>query len=946
MRLRDNVTFSDVGRLRIQGALGSARQVPQREDIPVRKVGILLVHGIGNQKRGKTLTQNGEPLFSYLKEWLNNHSGDAELESVVLRIEPGRRTPAHAVIRLWQKLPVEEARPAAPLEVGPVQGANASVEASPTAPTDAGPAQGAIQRTEATPDAPAEAGTVQGAAPSDEASPAAPPEAGAVQGVVAREEATPVAPAEDGPAQGAKERDETTWLLAESTWADVFEQPSFGSVATWSLRVVPLFLLTQFVDQLSDDLTNTRITRAALSFSYLVLTFPLALLIQLLVLLLVPLSLLPPLRPVVGPIQRWISAVIGDTFVLLTSRFQFQSMVSTVRQDLDWLVRRCDVIAVLGHSQGAAVAHEAVRQAQEPKVERFITFGSAVARLKALRQVTEHARPMLTASSLVTFSASVLTGLYLWSLFGSGPSLLQLVFGFWGLGTALALANYLMPFSLKQINEKCHETQQFGLAEHTKWEDYYATADPVPNGQMLYARDYTQSSLEVYNGANLFTDHTTYWKNKDQFGSALLHSLMTLTGGAFEAYGVPVNAALQAGRERAIRTRYRVLARIVAVVVLSVAVFQHPKLWSGVSVPEALQLPFGWLAGFVNWILLLVGDALGLVGSKLKLTPADLPMPQIHRPVTVLSWPLACMCLVLLWFILSGTLLRWWEQGETARRFRSEWRGGINKAKLGLWVGFSLLGLAWFGFWVWWLVLSPSDLFAQLGAKLEPLKKSTGNGNVVWVIAVYFLIRNFVDAWKDQRDLRERLRKEDRFVEIGATTFGARNPDYRSNLPDLPGLNLFPPLPEPEKSNFKIFVEILRDTKKNLAKRFGGKRDFSPVLAAWFAVVLAVLSLGVIVFNFHIRGGVVQAAFGLVALALGVRAWVYGTGLRTRLAAAIGMTGGVVVMPWAAAATAGFGSVAGIGLLVAGLVSVVCAVGAAELLRQGWSTINNPPGVH
>ncbi|HZM88245.1 MAG TPA: hypothetical protein VFF31_17095, partial [Blastocatellia bacterium] len=217
---------------------------------------------------------------------------------------------------------------------------------------------------------------------------------------------------------------------------------------------------------------------------------------------------------------------------------------------------------------------------------------------------------------------------------------------------------------------------------------------------------------------------------------------------------------------------------------------------------------------------------------------------------------------------------------------------------------------------------------------------------VVWVIAVYFLIRNFVDAWKDQRDLRERLRKEDRFVEIGATTFGARNPDYRSNLPDLPGLNLFQPLPEPEKSNFKIFVEILRDTKKNLAKRFGGKRDFSPVLAAWFAVVLAVLSLGVIVFNFHIRGGVVQAAFGLVALALGVRAWVYGTGLRTRLAAAIGMTGGVVVMPWAAAATAGFGSVAGIGLLVAGLVSVVCAVGAAELLRQGWSTINNPPGVH
>jgi len=855
----------------------AAKPAP-REETPVRHLGVLLVHGIGNQKRGKTLTQFGEPLFLFLESWLTNHSGGAELERVSLRDEPGRRrTPAHAVVRLWHKgAAQDEADDAAP--VGPD---NAAQEGPDNAAQD-------------------EVGS---------------------------------------PPAGPRPPDETRWLLAESTWADVFEQPSFGTVATWSLRVVPLFILTQFVDQLSDDLRNGRLVRAALSFSYLVLTFPLALLIQLIVLLLLPLSLLPPLRPVVSPIQRWISAVIGDTYVLMTSRFQFQSMVSTVRDDLAWLADRCDVVAVLAHSQGAAVAHEAVRQAHEPKVERLITFGSAVSRLKALRFVMEHAPDMLTASMLVTISASALTGLFLWSLLSGSGSLLQLVFGFWGLGTALAISAYLMPFSLKQINERCHANQEFGLDSWTKWEDYYATSDPVPNGKMLSDdSQYTSKSVEVHNRANLFTDHSGYWKNKDEFGSNVLHALMTLTGGPFETNGVPPRVSTGAGDDRALRTRHRVLARGAAVLALSVAVFQHPKLKDGVRVPEPLQLPLGWLASFVNWLLVLAGDALGLVGSKLKLTSADLTLPHIQRPVDLLSWPVACVFLVLVWMLLSGSILSWWEKSETEGRFRENKPRSAGKPLIASWASVSVLGLAWLSFWVWWLVLSPADMWAQIGARFEPLVKSTGGGSVVWVLIGYQFIESIKKAFESQREITEQVMKRSSIQELldaenrPGSVFG-KIPRY--NLPGMPGYVALPPQ---ERSSF---LSIFGDEIKDLSKRLSGTRDFSPGVAAGIAVLLALGSLAIVVFNFHIRGAVVQAALGLVALAFGVLGWVRGTGRATRVAAAVGMVGGVVVMPWAEAINAGVGSVTGVGLLTAGLVCGACAVGAAECLRRAWAAIEH-----
>ena len=50
-----------------------------------------------------------------------------------------------------------------------------------------------------------------------------------------------------------------------------------------------------------------------------------------------------------------------------------------------------------------------------------------------------------------------------------------------------------------------------------EWHDYYASEDPVSNGPMFDQDPGFLTSHEVYNRAALWSDHTTYWLNRDEF---------------------------------------------------------------------------------------------------------------------------------------------------------------------------------------------------------------------------------------------------------------------------------------------------------------------------------------------------------------------------------------------------------------------------------------------
>jgi hypothetical protein len=56
------------------------------------------------------------------------------------------------------------------------------------------------------------------------------------------------------------------------------------------------------------------------------------------------------------------------------------------------------------------------------------------------------------------------------------------------------------------------------------WVDFYASADPVPNGETSVARG-APDTVQVWNSGSRFKDHTTYWRNIDGFVIPLIKCL-------------------------------------------------------------------------------------------------------------------------------------------------------------------------------------------------------------------------------------------------------------------------------------------------------------------------------------------------------------------------------------------------------------------------------------
>jgi hypothetical protein len=192
---------------------------------------------------------------------------------------------------------------------------------------------------------------------------------------------------------------ERSWLLAESWWAQAFTTPTYRSLAFWSLQVIPWTFASHFGTRLRRAIDRWTQSRATMS-SYLwnlgrvlfeVVYFlvglafiPPVVLLELL-LLIVGLLPIPHIRSAVGWLQRRLAGTIGDSFVLLGSPIQAAAIVGQVRRDMIWLAHRCRQVAIIGHSQGAAIAHEAVHSyAPPPQLKLLITLGSGLNKLLIL----------------------------------------------------------------------------------------------------------------------------------------------------------------------------------------------------------------------------------------------------------------------------------------------------------------------------------------------------------------------------------------------------------------------------------------------------------------------------------------------------------------------------------------------------------------------------------
>jgi hypothetical protein len=428
-----------------------------------QQLGVLFVHGIGEQRQGETLVQFADPLSSWIVRWLSR----GELVDAAI----GHRD-----------------------DEGPVAVSGTRLE-----PTDDGPARTVMVVS----------------APPDEH-------------------------------LGGR----TEWLLAESWWAQTFRPPKTTTVILWLFVVLPYLLLEHTYVPLSRSFRTWRSSKThgwryvvaavrTIGFAlFFVASLPLAAVAEVFVsLLLVPLLIpVPALRDFAKNAVVKLANTLGDCFVLTSSTAQFDAMVRQVAHDLAWLESQARAVAIVAHSQGTAVAHEALRAYGGAKrLSLFATVGQGLAKLhrvRALRRTHKTAGFGLAWVGLVgIYVAMALTARVVVSFARGEVS--WLITGLWVAGI-VAIA---VPYAVfrRFMRDSAREEQALLFPPGTgpeEWVNYYASLDPVSNGPLLGERRPEVEEIEVWNHSSMVSDHTSYTKNPDDFMALLAMKLFSKVGGA------------------------------------------------------------------------------------------------------------------------------------------------------------------------------------------------------------------------------------------------------------------------------------------------------------------------------------------------------------------------------------------------------------------------------
>lgn len=566
-------------------------------------IGVLFVHGIGEQNRGESLVACGEPMSSWIQDWIDGlHErwlatgitrGDVEdwnrdlqagwvkegisPDEVLHRFDAVRRLmetapPGNATGKGVFKNPLV----AKEIVVGRAEMVDASVR--PRNDGDSAPSRAVLRTTLIRAD-----GTI----------------------------------------------DQSHWLLAEAWWATTFAAPRFQSLAKLGLEILPWVILSHFAVRYRRSVERARSAGARLTrpldwmASFLLACLVLGVCESLMALLLIlALPPIPWLRNAVAFIQRKAAGIIGDSYVLLTSQIQAAAMSGQVQQDLAWLADQCGSVAVLAHSQGAAVAFTALQRGMPSPVRLICTYGSGLRKLEEIRIALQPGSALHKIASFVNSS-------FLSALMGGALLLISGALNPFALATAVfALAALLKAFHDSSARENLAHLAAWGewfdIAE-VRWIDLYASADPVPNGQVFDPRikPKKMETREVFNESFVWSDHTTYWENRDEFIAVVTPEISALGRIKLNQIGPDDAAALEKGSiRRASRVRWRSQGRIAALVLSSLAalVLSLPLLPPGVSFIHGVGEKAVQLAGLViksipltkPWSLVWVQDLVGL----------------------------------------------------------------------------------------------------------------------------------------------------------------------------------------------------------------------------------------------------------------------------------------------------------------------------------------------
>jgi hypothetical protein len=513
-----------------------------------------------------------------------------------------------------------------------------------------------------------------------------------------------------------RDEEASVWLLAESWWAESFPAPGFKDLAIWAFQVMPWTLTSHFAVRAKRArlrigwVTGVRRLWSILRFSVDVVLFLLSFLV------LVPLVLLfgllavvgaIPIRAVrglVGRVQRVLSSSLGDSYVLLTSAIKEAAIEDTVRRDLEWLAAKCAKVAIVAHSQGAAISHAVLKTDIPDNVRLFVSVGSGLNKLAELRRAKEDVQPRQVTplqGPTVPYAGSVGFALIAYAVYGfmagqeSFLPIISVVAGLMSL--TLALLRVWWGYPPRNVDDLM-------LPTAIRWVDLYASADPVPNGPLFDpteppriagptlgrdrglgldapppAGDAADSdtntdgergepqgtlpaSAMVHNRGSLLKDHNDYWRNRDAFMGVVAQELSAL-GALGDLAGLERDDLVRlevAPRRRRWRVGWLSAARTI---VILAAVSVPLILWATDGLDE-VGLP---VTTAIEWVL----DVLPLSSST-----------DLGAGTTDLAAVLSILAAAYLAFLTMQWLWRWWGYVETHRLYRRRSYEGLPKQAL------------------------------------------------------------------------------------------------------------------------------------------------------------------------------------------------------------------------------------------------------------------------
>lgn len=402
------------------------------------------------------------------------------------------------------------------------------------------------------------------------------------------------------------------WLMAESWWAESFAAPRFRTLATWLIAIVPWTMGSHFGVRVRRSVRTFKAQSGLARFPavlsllknllLLLFSLPLAVLLELCIAAVVMLGLLPipGLGRVLLAMEGLLANFLGDSLVLVASPLQQAAMIAQVHRDLVWLSDRCKRVAVVAHSQGGAVAHRALRQARPPEVALLLTFGSGLRKLEELEQMSKEndgffGRIYLTFAAVLLIGFS-LTGAKILGAFG------VMLTGVIGISIFVFLVfMYLFEYPAHAINWYASQFRDQGLW----WVDLYATDDPVSNGSLMdHESDVIgPESIEIVNERSLARDHTTYWQNTEEFVSRVSWALLHVVGEPWKSLSaLPVGSFVTGKVRRRWRVRSLSAAHLLATGSALAVVWSHAGSWRTVCLWAFAQMISGVNALFPGLI--------------------------------------------------------------------------------------------------------------------------------------------------------------------------------------------------------------------------------------------------------------------------------------------------------------------------------------------------------